>query len=333
MKCLMFDKQNGMTELEVPVPDITSDEALVQILRVGICNTDLEILQGYSQFEGIMGHEFIGRVARLPNELISWGGVSVGQRVVGDINISCGRCHVCMQQQGSPMQKYHCPQRSVIGIRNRAGAFAEYLVLPIANLHAVHDSISDEAAVFCEPIAAAVKIIEQKLVHRDQIVCVIGDGKLGLLICEVLCAAIELKRLVLVGKYEHKMMLSGGGVEKFDHSDMTKTLFIDYFDTVIEATGNALGIMSAISMCRPMGTVVLKTTCATNDVFDSTLVVVKELKLVGSRCGPIPAALKLLKDKKINPAKFIQTVFPFSQWQKAIETAQQKGALKIQMTM
>ncbi|XP_075255338.1 erythritol/L-threitol dehydrogenase-like [Convolutriloba macropyga] len=333
MKCLMFDKENGMTEIEVPVPEIAPDEALIQILRVGICNTDLEILQGYAQFEGIMGHEFLGRVARLPNDSMSTGGVAVGQRVVGDINISCGRCHVCMQSQGSAMQKYHCPQRSVIGIRNRPGSFAEYLVLPINNLHVVHDSISDEAAVFSEPIAAACKIIEQKLVLKDQIVCVVGDGKLGLLVCEVLSAALELKRLVLVGKYEHKMALTTPNVEKFDHSDMTKTLFIDYFDVVIEATGNARGIMSAISMCRPMGTVVLKTTCAANDVFDSTLVVVKELKLVGSRCGSINMALKLLKDKKINPAKLIQAVYPFSQWKQAIQTAQHKGALKIQMTM
>lgn len=333
MKCLMFDKQNGMTEIEVPVPEIAPDEALIQILRVGICNTDLEILQGYAQFEGIMGHEFLGRVSRLPNDAMSMRGVAVGQRVVGDINIACGRCHVCMQCGGSAMQKYHCPQRSVVGIRNRPGAFADYLVLPIANLYTVHDSIPDEIAVFSEPIAAACKVLEQKAVQKDQIVCVVGDGKLGLLICEVLSAAVELKRLVLVGKYEHKMALSCANVEKFDQCDMTKTLFIDYFDVVIDATGNALGIMSAISMCRPMGTVVLKTTCATNDVFDSTLVVVKELKIVGSRCGPIQMALKLLKDKKVNPSKFIQAVYPFSQWQQAIQTAQLKGALKIQMTM
>ena len=134
MKCLMFDQENGLTEIEVPVPDIAPNEALIQVLRVGICNTDLEILLGYAGFEGIMGHEFLGRVSKLPDSG-SHGSVSVGQRVVADINITCGRCHICMQSPGSQMQKYHCPQRSVMGIINRPGSFAEYIVLPISNLH------------------------------------------------------------------------------------------------------------------------------------------------------------------------------------------------------
>lgn len=332
MQAVVFKTSVGKPELKtVPVPEPGPGEALVKLIRAGICNTDLEILKGYAGFEGIVGHEFVGRVEQINSD--SKGAVSIGQRVAGEINAICNECDVCNGRDPF-MKRNHCPNRTVMGIVNRDGTYAEYLKLPVQNLIPIPDSVSDKSACFVEPLAAACRIVEQGLVTKGSKVAVVGDGKLGLLITEVMVH--QDCEVTLFGRHWDKMNLTPDSVKKVfsDGSAEVTNKYRDQFDVCVEVTGNMGGLMFTAEITRPLGTVVLKTTCAAGDTeFNTSPFVVKEIKLIGSRCGPFPDAINLLKDGKINVDKLITKVYPFSEAISAIEHAGTKGTLKIQLQM
>ena len=268
--------------IEIPKPTPEPGFALIKVLRAGVCNTDLEILQGYMGFHGVLGHEFVGVVETIQGPITDemktkW----IGKRVCGDINVGCSNCSVCKNAEKldsccSKMSRNHCPNRSVLGILNRNGTMAEYLTLPVGNLHLVPDDISDEVAVFSEPLAAACRIPEQGLIQysleRPDKVAILGDGKLGLMIAEVLGRehsrhGLASPKPILFGKHQHKLDLVGdSGVEcKFVSECQDEKAFngaaaehAGKYDVVVDATGSPAGLSLAAGLCRPMGTLVSK---------------------------------------------------------------------------
>ena len=276
MRALYVD--GGLCLTDRPKPQPAPGEALVRVLIAGICNTDVELLRGYMRYRGIPGHEFVGIVESASNPHL------VGRRVVGEINCVCGSCPNCRSGR-----THHCMRRTVLGIQNRDGAFAHYLALPEPNLHLVPDSVTDEDAVFVEPLAAAFRIPEQVGVRSSDRVIVLGDGKLGQLVARVM--ALESDEVVCVGKHRWKLsLLKDVGV---------KTATIDQpvepgADLVVEATGSPDGLRRAIELVRPEGTVVLKSTVAGATTLDLSLPVINEVHIVGSRCGPFRPALEAL---------------------------------------
>ena len=318
--------------------------ALIRVLRAGICNTDLEILQGYMGFQGVLGHEFVGIVEEVFDASSHhW----IGKRVCGDINVGCNDCHVCQNHKDihrrcCQMSRNHCPHRTVLGILQRNGTMAEYLTLPVRNLHLVPDDVSDEVAVFAEPLAAACRIPEQGLIEETDQIAVLGDGKLGLMIAEVLGRSYD--NVVLFGKHPHKLNLvksSGVSCRLVDEIKDTTTYNgitaeqTAKYDVVVEATGSPAGLTLATNLCRPMGTVVLKSTCAAGEQFNAAPFVIHELRIVGSRCGPIDKALELLNLKEdmkpIHVEKYITKVFPLAQAEEAIKFAAERSTMKVQL--
>ena len=305
--------ENGRLSLRrVEPPRPAADEALVRVLQAGICNTDLELVDGYYPFEGILGHEFVGRVEEGPEAL-------VGRRVVGEINVHCGNCREC--REGRPR---HCSRRGVLGIKGRDGAFAELLTLPCENLHLVPDSVPDDAAVFTEPLAAAMRIQEQVAFDGDTRVLVIGTGKLGLLIARSLSAtgcrltALTRRREVLEGP--HLMGVDARLADEIEPGS---------FDVAIECTGNADGFGLACRALRPRGTLVLKSTYRGELTFDVAPLVVDEITLVGSRCGPFAPALERLEGGTIEVTDLIEARYPLAEAYAAFEHAARPGALKV----
>jgi threonine dehydrogenase-like Zn-dependent dehydrogenase len=259
---------------ELPRPEPATREALVRVVRAGVCNTDLELVKGYYPFRGVLGHEFVGVVEGGPAKLD-------GQRVVGEINAVCGRCRSC--REGMPT---HCENRSVLGISGRDGAFAEYLTLPAANLHPVPDVVSTDAATFVEPLAAALRIQEQVDVGERQRVLVAGAGKLGLLIARSL-ALTSCELTLLCRRPETAARLTSQGLS----CSLADELEGRAYDVAIECTGNPEGFELARRALRPRGTLVMKSTYADKLLLDAAPLVVDEIRLVGSRCGPFPEAL------------------------------------------
>lgn len=306
--------EGGRVELrELPVPRRRAGEALIRVHCAGICNTDLELLAGYYDFRGVPGHEFTGTV-------IEGSPRWLGRRVVGEINLGCGRCAICLEG----MRK-HCPRRRVLGIQGHAGALAEYVVLPEANLHETPRALADREAVFCEPLAAACEILEQVRIPPREPVAVLGDGKLGLLAAQVLAAAGA--RVTVFGRHAARAaMLARRGIR---HSCSGKRP-AHAFRYVVEATGSAAGLHEALLLAAPRGTVILKTTIHEPVEADLTkLVVVPEVTIIGSRCGPFPAALRLLRQRKVETAELIQTELPLLRVQEAFRAAAQPGTLKV----
>jgi len=311
MNGLVFESDKLQFRSDLPVPKAPG-EALIKTRLAGICNTDIEIIKGYMGFSGVLGHEFVGEVVECPNSCLA------GKRVVGEINCSCGKCDYCLKGM-----KNHCSGRSVLGILNRPGCFAEYLCLPTENLHLVPDSVSDEEAVFTEPLAAACRIAEQiDVVGKD--VLVIGDGKLGLLISMALSAFGA--KVSAKGKHPEKLaVLEGKGVSTY-----LPAMKLDRkFDIVVETSGNAQALAQAVAQVRPQGTIALKTTSAEKTNIHLAQLVIDEITLIGSRCGPFDAALKLLESKKINVSPLIDSRFPLSQGLKAFKRAGQGSSLKV----
>ncbi|MFQ6114728.1 MAG: alcohol dehydrogenase catalytic domain-containing protein, partial [bacterium] len=242
VKALYLKDSLKLKEIELPIPK--KNEALIKLLMAGICNTDLEIVKGYMGFEGVLGHEFVGLVEQASGQ--KW----IGKRVCGEINLGCGQCSYCQQSLSR-----HCPDRTVLGILDKDGAFAEYVTLPIENLHFIPDSIADKYAVFVEPLAAALEILEQVHLEPSDKVAVVGDGKLGLLICQVL--RLTGCRLFLIGKHNRKLSLAKSwGVKAL----LPEQLADGKFDIVVEASGSPSGFSTAMNLVRPRGTVVLKST-------------------------------------------------------------------------
>lgn len=295
MKALCFDGQLALCEVETPRPK--PGEALIRVLLAGICGTDREILKGYSGFRGIPGHEFVGKVVECDEK--KW----VGKRVVGEINVSCGDCDLCLWGRGR-----HCPKRTVMGIVNRDGAFAEYVVLPVVNLHEVPASVPDEAAVFVEPVAAAAEVLEQLTPLTPSMrVAVLGDGRMGILAGQVLRHAKS--RVTVIGKHGWKLALARSwGMRVVNLGD--PKLEAASFNVVVEATGSPAGLEEALRLTAPRGTVVMKSTFRDRAQFDTGKLVVDEITLLGSRCGNFATALHLLSAGHVKVLPMISKTFP-----------------------
>ncbi|MCE2719470.1 MAG: MDR/zinc-dependent alcohol dehydrogenase-like family protein [Dolichospermum sp.] len=316
MKGLWLENNQLQLRTDIPIPKPPQGEALVRVLCAGICNTDLELIKGYYPYTGIIGHEFVGVVEQGPEHLIN-------QRVVGEINAACGYCRFC--RSGQPT---HCENRTVLGIVNRNGAFAEYLSLPIENLHIVPENVSTAAATFTEPLAAALEIQQQITLCEDDRVLVVGDGKLGQLIAQTL--ALTGCDLLVVGRHEDKLLnLAARGIK----TALANTVKDRYFDVSIDCTGNPEGFNTARRALRPRGTLILKSTYAGNLSLDASALVVDEITLIGSRCGPFVPALELLGTKKVNVQSLIQGIYPLSLGLEAVEKAKTKGVLKVLLEM
>ncbi len=313
MKALVFDG-NLRLDRDHPAPRAPLSESLVRVLRAGICNTDLEITKGYMGYRGVLGHEFVGVVE---------DGVMKNARVVGEINAYDGTCPSCLRGDVT-----HCPNRTTLGIANRDGALAEFLMLPTRNLHLVPDSIGDAQAVFVEPLAAACEITERVHIKPTDHVCVIGDGKLGLLCAQVL--RLTGCNLLVVGRHTEKLaILNARGI-----TTTTDALSIrEQFDVVVDCTGNAAGFEMARKLTRPRGTLVLKSTFHGDQEMAFAPIVIDEISIVGSRCGPFAPALRLLEKKLVEVEPMISAEYPIERGREAFEHAAMPGTLKVQVVM
>jgi threonine dehydrogenase-like Zn-dependent dehydrogenase len=311
MLALYFDGKPAIKE--VPRPEPGPGEVLIRVLLAGICGTDLQVLRGYHGFQGVMGHEFVGEVAAPEDS--PW----LGQRVAGEITVGCGGCDLCRRGLAG-----HCRQRQVLGLKDRDGAFAHYLTLPVANLHTVDPEIPDIFAVFTEPLAAALRVMEVAPVSPSARVLVVGDGPLGLQISWVL--ALSGADVTLAGHHpEHLALARPRGVAAF----LSAELPAGDYDIVVEASGSPSGLQLALARVRPRGTVVLKSTYVGDYPLDPALLVVPEVSLIGCRCGPFAGALRLLRDGRIDPRPLVHRTFPLARGLEALAWAQRPGVLKV----
>ncbi len=315
MKALVYDGKLKYSAGE-PRPSVSGGEAIVRVLKAGICNTDLEIVKGYKGFSGILGHEFVG----IAEEIDGDGRGLLGKRVVGEINCACRRedCEFCRRGLGR-----HCPSRTALGIFGRDGCFAEYVAVPVENLFEVPDGVPDETAVFVEPLAAAFEILEQIELSPDLEVLIAGDGKLGLLVNHALSTAGA--KITHAGKHPEKLKLAG--------KNGCRTVLLDdmpdrKYDVVVEATGRVGGFKFAVDHVKPRGTVVLKSTLAGSPKIDLNPVVVNEITLVGSRCGRFQPALDYLS-KARDLSEMITAAYPIGKGLEAFEAAATPGSLKV----
>lgn len=311
MRALIYD---GTLRLESsaanPVPG--HNEALIRVQRAGICNTDLELLRGLYSFSGILGHEFVGTVVQGPAE---W----LGRRVVGEINVACNVCDFC--RRGIPSQ---CRNRTTVGISGHPGVFADYVCLPTRNLHVVPQQVDDDAAVFVEPLAAALQIFEVAQITPSQRVVVIGVGKLGALVAQVL----KLTGVELTAVVRHKRqadLLSKWGITAAHIDELER----ESVQVVIECTGHAEGFASALNLVEPRGILVLKSTYQGLSSVDMTQIVVREIRLIGSRCGPFDAALRLLQAGLVDVESLVEARYSLDNAPSALAHAAQQGALKV----
>ncbi len=306
--------ENGVAGLrDVPVPHRPEGFALLRMLVAGICNTDLELQRGYYGFAGTPGHEFVAEVVEADTAAL------VGRRVVGEINLACTQCDWCRKDLGR-----HCPHRTVLGIVNHPGAFAEFFTLPERNLHVLPDGLPSECAIFTEPLAAACEILDQVAIPHGETVAVLGDGKLGLLIALVLNAhGCQVRQF---GRHPEKLRISAAaGVS----TEVVGAIPTAAFDWTVDATGSPQGLRTAAAMTRPRGTVILKSTIHGTVAVDTAPIVVNELTLVGSRCGRFAASLPLLEQRRIPVEALIADTFPLREAPRAFERAAEKGVLKV----
>ena len=309
-RAVFFD--GTLRVIERPQPTPAPDEVLIWLRLGGICNTDLELMAGYKGFRGVLGHEFVGDVIAGPEQ---WR----GRRVVGTINVACGECDMC--RRGVPE---HCRNRAVLGIYNYDGAFADVFRLAARNLLPVPPSVPDEQAVFTEPLAAACRIVEDVHIRPTDRVVVIGAGKLGMLIAQVLkLTGADLS--VIVRHERQETLLAGWGIRAVRREDVPDGLA----DVVVDVTGNPSGFADALDIVRPRGTLVLKSTYHGLPQADLTRVVVDEIHLVGSRCGPFGAALRLLEQGLVDVEPLIEARYRLSDAVQAFEHAARRGVLKV----
>jgi threonine dehydrogenase-like Zn-dependent dehydrogenase len=306
------------------VADITKphnlEEALVRVTLAGICRTDVEIARGYANFTGTLGHEFVGVVESAPDSSL------VGRRVVGEINVGCGHCALCLSNDAR-----HCRQRTVLGIKGRDGAHAEYLQLPVKNLLPMPDEISDERAVFTEPLAAACGITERAQLTKQTRVAVIGDGKLGLLCAQTL--ALTEAQVLLIGKHPEKLRIAARRRIETVLLDQLETTSAHgqarVFDLVVEASSAPHGFKLALELLRPRGVLVLKSTFHGATNIDAARIVVDEISVVGSRCGHFAPALRLLERDMVDVESLIAEEYALSNGVRAFSRAAAKGVLKV----
>ena len=312
MKATFFDGKQMIFDNNYPDPKF--NETLVQVNLAGICGTDLEILNGYMKYSGILGHEFVGTVVKSNNPNL------IGKRVVGEINAGCTKCDFCIRGM-----ERHCPSRTVLGILKRDGSFAEFLSLPEKNLHVIPDSISDEQAVFVEPLAAAFEINEQISLKPEWNVAVVGDGRLAQLIIQVI--KLTCSNITCFGKHQNKLegLIQSGikikiGIESTDEQ---------LFDLVVEATGSNSGFTDTMKLVKPRGTVVLKSTIASRENLDLTSTIINEITLIGSRCGLFKPAIDALATGVISVDSMVDCTFPLDKFQDAIVHAKKPDTLKV----
>jgi threonine dehydrogenase-like Zn-dependent dehydrogenase len=315
MLALLFDGSLRLVDRPPPAPP--PGEALVRVTMAGICNTDLEIARGYMGFRGVPGHEFAGVVEAAPDA--AW----IGRRVAGEINASCGKCETCLAGR-----RTHCPHRTVLGILGRDGAFAQYLTLPPENLHPLPDDLPNERAIFVEPVAAAFEILEQMRLRPGERVLVLGDGKLGLLVAQVLAGTGA--RITLLGHHAERSALAAQLGFDFAFSEGYNG---PRADVVVDSTGSARGFAAAVRLTRPRGTLVLKSTVADSVPMNLAPLVIDEIKLLGSRCGPFPPAIAALVEGRVRVDPMLEAVYPLERAVEAFERAAQPGALKIALRM
>jgi alcohol dehydrogenase len=310
VRALILDR-GRMRLADAPVPD-RPGECLVRVTMAGICGTDLELMKGYADFSGIPGHEFVGVVEAVSRpEDRHW----IGQRAVGDINVGCGVCRSCRDGV-----KEHCETRQVLGIRGRDGAFAEYLTLPASNLHPAPDGVTDTAAVFTEPVAAACRILEQIDLGPATRVAVMGDGRMGLLIAQVLRTTGA--AVILFGKHDERMALARGIGLDVSRSPASPLPTPDRFDVVVDATGASDGLRRALDCVRPRGTVILKTTVHDAGEVATWPIVVDEITIIGSRCGPFLPALDLLARGVVQVGPLVTRVTELGDYERAFREAE-----------
>lgn len=311
MQAVLLDSSGPHFVANHPDSMPRSGEVPVRVLQAGICETDLQLIQGYMGFEGVLGHEFVG---------VAESGRYTGRRVAGEINCPCCRCALCRSGLGN-----HCPHRSVVGILNHDGVFAERVFLPEANLHPIPDSISDDVAVFVEPVAAACQIPAQLDISCYPRIAVLGDGRLGNLCAQVL--SHHAQHLLVVGKHTAKL-------ERLTALDIDTVLLTDAptdrsFDLVVDCTGSDSGLATALQLVRPRGTIVLKTTTAAPHGPNLAPIVIDEVTLVGSRCGPFPRAIEALSRGEVDVEPLITGRFPLSEFDAALTAATGPDGLKV----
>ncbi len=319
MRALILNQSAGVGSAQrvalrddYPMPSPRRGESLVRVRLAGICGTDLEMTRGYMGFNGIPGHEFVGEVVSTATSALA------GRRVVGEINAACGDCDFCRANMGR-----HCPKRSVLGILGRDGAFAEYLCLPDRNLIPVPDAVSDEAAVFTEPLAAAFEIFEQTTIEPGEQVAILGDGRLG----AIVALAMKARGLspIVGGHHEDKMKrLADAGIAA-KAEDRLHT----GFDVVVDCTGSAKGLARALELVRPRGKLILKTTVAGSAGVNLAPIVINEIQVLGSRCGPFRPALDALRAGAIDPRPLVSGIYPLEEGLAAIARASEKSKFKI----
>jgi threonine dehydrogenase-like Zn-dependent dehydrogenase len=317
MRAMVFSNSLAFAPKQAE-PPINEGDTLLKVRQAGICATDLEIVKGYMGFKGILGHEFVAEVVDSPRKDL------IKQRVVGEINIVCGRCDLCLAGLST-----HCRNRSVLGILEHNGAFADYVRLPAENLHALPDSIDDDQATFVEPLAAAFQVLKQIKLDGRKWVTVLGDGRLGLLVAQVLQTAGVPVRVI--GKHASKLALC----EKWG---IRSRLLDDIVprhdqDVVIECTGSAEGFELALQIVRPRGTLVLKSTFADGKPLNLAPVVIDEVSIVGSRCGPFKEAIRALAQKQVDVVSLISRRMKLEQGVEAMQLAGKTGVLKVILSM
>ncbi len=311
MRAIVLDRDQVTVRADYSHPIPADGEVLVRVLLAGICETDLQLIRGYMGFRGVLGHEFVG---------IAESGPFAGQRVVGEINCSCWKCETCLA--GRPT---HCPHRSVIGILNHDGAFADFIAIPQRNLHLVPDSVPTELAVFTEPLAAAFQIPAQLPIRREDRIVVLGDGRLGNLCAQVLARLCD--RVLVIGKHTQKLAtLRQLGLESCLLEDRPRDRLTDL---VVDCTGSESGLPTALELVRPRGTIVLKTTVAGTQTMPWAPIVIDEVSVFGSRCGPFDRALIALERNEVQVQPLISERFKLSDGLAALERAQSKNVLKV----
>ena len=309
MRALVLDADRTLSLRERPKPS-AGDECVIRVTAAGICGTDLELLRGYAGFSGVPGHEFVGVVEAAGPGDAAW----IGQRVVGEITVGCGRCAACRAAG-----RGHCSVRTVVGIRGRDGAFAEYLSLPSANLHAVPASLDDVTAVFVEPTAAACRVVEQVKIEPGTRAAVVGAGRLGLLVAQVL-RAHGARVTVVVRSEAGRSVAAALGLET-GSADSARASLARAFDVTVDATGQPDGFAGAVALVRPRGTVVVKSTFHGETPVSLSPVVVDEITIVGSRCGPFPRAIELLDAGRVQVKPLVAGVYPLAQFTEAFDRA------------
>ena len=328
MRALLYRNNTLTLEKHYPEPSLESGEALIRVLQAGICNTDLEIIRGYMAFEGVPGHEFVGIVDAVHEGSGATPLTSlIGRRVVGEINAACHRSNCFYCQRDMPT---HCPNRTTLGIVGRDGAFAEYLTLPTRNLHMVPDTVSDEEAVFVEPLAANFEMFEQMHMRPTDSVIVLGDGKMGQLAAQVL--ALASCDVLMIGKHPEKLALveqRGIATRLLDDATQLVKKAGKRADLVVECSGAAQGLELALQLARPRGSVILKSTVADQSTLHLAPIVIDEIRLQGSRCGPFAPALRALSQHTVDVRPLISARYSLDDALNAFERAGEKGVLKV----